>query len=422
MMLIYYLLNLFIGLISLKIILKKGFYLRNPLYFFYIFFFFILVVIGSIYVYFPSLSPYQNADYFSITFFIVLFTAQLVQLFFLLCLSLKRPLVTKKITTLDQIKLRKKYYIFPFLLCLMIVSTSIYSNGIPIFFKLIFSGFSAKNIVIERSLYFENQSSFFINQIGFYIAPLLMTIYSYILKVNFPILKHRLFYFANFLIGVALSLSFFHKTPLVIFVLSIITLNILFKKKRISLKKIVLITLVLFSIIIIQYAVILQNQNIDSFSSVLNGIINRIIGVYPLQIAVSIDIISQTGYLYGGTIPNFFGLFNHTPINISRMIHYEIFQMEGNAPPPAVGYAYANFGLLGVFFDTIFMSLFLVLFNQFVLTLKNFYVQVLIVIILIPKIMYVSMSSIYDSLLNPRDFIVYGVIFFIILSKIKTSE
>ena len=181
-----YIVNLIMGIFSLKIIFKKGFYLRNTFYFFYVFFFFLLLIIGSIYVYFPSLSPYENVEYYSITFFIVLFTAQLIQLFFALYLSRQRPLITKKITTLDQVKLRKKYYIFPFLLCLMIVSTSIYSEGMPIFFKLIFSGFSAKNLVIERSLYFENQSYFFINQIGFYIAPLLMTIYSYILKVNFP--------------------------------------------------------------------------------------------------------------------------------------------------------------------------------------------------------------------------------------------
>ena len=64
---------------------------------------------------------------------------------------------------------------------------------------------------------------------------------------------------------------------------------------------------------------ILKNQDIISLWTVFNGILNRIFGVYPLGLALAIDITSETGYLMGNTIPNFLGLFPNS-INLSKII------------------------------------------------------------------------------------------------------
>ena len=178
------------------------------------------------------------------------------------------------------------------------------------------------------------------------------------------------FFILNLLIASALSLSFFHKTPILLLIFSIITCHLIINKPKLSFKKISFYSLLIFSLILIQYYIVLQNQEILSIGDVLNGIANRIFGVYPLSLAVAVSLPLETGFYLGDTIPNILGL-NPNGVNMSEVIHLKIFGIEGYAPSPAVGYAYANWGFLGVIFDAIFTSFFLILTNQFLHNIRN---------------------------------------------------
>lgn len=420
MLLLYYFTNLLVGIISVKIILKKRYIINNIFFSTHVIFFFILVVVGSFYVYYPEFSPYENADFFSTKYFLVLTTYQLILLFFCLFLINKNNSSENGLINSGKIRLRKIYYFFPFILTLSIVSKYLISNGLPIFYKLLNSGLSNNDIVIQRTFFFAEQESFFINEIGFFICPTLMTIYSFTRNFLLPT-KWNLFYFIlNLLIASLLSLSFFHKTPLLLLILSIICCHLILNRPKRSLKKLFFYSLLIFSIILIQYYLVLQNQEILSIGDVLNGILNRLIGAYPLDLAVAIEITSQEGFFLGQTLPNILGL-NPTGINLSELIHMKIFGVEGSAPPPAVGYAYANWGLIGVIFDAIFTSLFLILANQFLYKIRNSFIKVLIICIVIPQIIFLSMASVFDSIINPKDIFIISVIIIIMMLKVRTS-
>lgn len=375
---------------------------------------------GSIYVYFPALSPYINSNYFSLNYFIVLVICQLIQLFFSLFINYEQSSAQFDIfKDINKIRLRKVYLIIPLILSVMIICNSLFKEGLPIFFKLFLSDLSSRDLVLERALFFSEEGSFFIKEIGFLICPTLVTIYFLIKKIKYPSKKNTIIFFLSLFIASLLSLSFFHKTPLLILLFSIGICNLLVKRKRLSIKKLLRYTLFLFVLIVAQYYIVLRNQEIDSLLPILNSILNRVFGAYPLDLAVVIHLTQETGFLLGNTIPNFGGFFQHTPINLSKLIHYEIFGVEGNAPAPALGYAYANFGLLGVVFDTFFVCFFLRIVNQFVNQFNNSYMKILIICVFVPKILFVSMTSIYGAVLNPRDYVVYGVVLFFMMLKIK---
>ena len=62
------------------------------------------------------------------------------------------------------------------------------------------------------------------------------------------------------------------------------------------------------------------------------------------------DLVKHYGFFYGATIINPLGLFDFNQINLSHELHYLIYGFVANAPAPAIGYAYSDFGFLGVFF------------------------------------------------------------------------
>ena len=416
----YYLINVLLGVISINFIRNKRFILNNIFFSSHIFFFFSLVVIGSFYVYFPSYSPYNNIDYYSDDFFIVLTLYQIILLIFCFFLSSYNNKSKNQIINLYKIRLRKIYYYFPLFLSFVIVLHSLIVDGIPIFYRIIFTEISNDAIVLERNLFFEEEESFFIKELGFYICPIFMCIYTFIKKEISKNIFNKTIFILNLIYASFLSLSFLHKTPLLILFLSIFICYYLINNQSFSFKKVLLVFISLFLLIIVQYYIVLKNQDIISLWTVFNGILNRIFGVYPLGLALAIDITSETGYLMGNTIPNFLGLFPNS-INLSKIIHYELFGYDGYAPSPSLGYAYANFGIFGVLFFSIFSSLFLIILNQSVRKINNIYIVILIYCIFIPQVMFFSMSSIFDSILNPRDYVIYGSIILIMLLRIRNK-
>ena len=415
-----YSINILLGIFSLIIVKRKYYIVKNIFFSTHIIFFFLLVVLGSFYVYYPEFSPYQNSNFFSINFFLVIAIHQLILLLFCLFLASKKTSSQNVSINLDNIRLRKTYYFIPLFLTVLIVGNYLLSKGMPIFYKLYSSGLSGPEIVLERALFFSEQQSFFTNEIGFFICPTIMTIYSFTKRVLFPTRKNLFFFILNLVVASLLSLSFFHKTPLVLLIFSILICHLILNKPKLSFKKISFYSLLIFSLILIQYYVVLQNQEILSIGQVLSGVVNRMFGVYPLGLAVAVSLPHETGFYLGDTIPNILGL-NPNGVNMAQVIHFKIFGIEGDAPSPAIGYAYANWGLIGVIFDAIFTSLFLILANQFLNKIKNSFIRVLIICIALPQIMFISMSSLFDSIINPRDIFVMSVLIILIMLKVKKA-
>ena len=88
-----------------------------------------------------------------------------------------------------------------------------------------------------------------------------------------------------------------------------------------------------------------------SLGFILSALFQRIFAaVYPLALSLVPDLVNHYGFFYGATIINPLGLFDFNQINLSHELHYLIYGFVANAPAPAIGYAYSDFGFLGVFF------------------------------------------------------------------------
>lgn len=391
-------------------VLKLKLLNKYPLFSIYFFSFFWLNIIGSIVVFYPKLSKYGVHNYFTYDFFYIL----LIQSFLfwmILPFQLQAPNKFKKLN-LDNISIRKNKKI---ILILSILSFSLvllfyFLNGLPVFYSTDLS-LGNKLLVEERSTFFSNTDNFWIYEIGFYTLPQIISV---MLFVNYRITNKLAdkvkFYFFLF-ISVVLSLSFLHKTPLVLLFFCLFMAQILFFKK-LSLKLVFKYVILFFVLIGIGYIIAFSGNEINDMNYVYWGILNRIFGVYPLELAVTTKIVEESGFFYGMASPNFFGLLSGT-INLSELIHYYIFNFKGNAPAPAIGYAYANYGYFGVIFNPILIVLTLNLYNNFIFRLKNKIFSIAIFCLISVKVVFLSMTSMFDTILNPRDIVVLIMILLI---------
>ena len=159
------------------------------------------------------------------------------------------------------------------------------------------------------------------------------------------------------------------------------------------------------------------SKNIDFF---IHSILKRLFGVYTLALAAISRIIEQYGYFNGSTIINPLGLFPHDFVSLSAIVHHELFSHSGEAPPPALGFAFVDFGWLGVVLLIVIIN-FIILMIQFLISnIKNKALSIALTVILIIKIMYLSMTSIFTTLLNPKEILVISILLLIYaLSRVK---
>ena len=348
-MTLYYL-HFFIFFLNSIVVFYNKIYLKQFLFTCFYFSYQILVVLGSIYIYYPELILYENNDFYSSNFTIVLFLIQ--ALFFVSTLLLSSSHTINKFSFANQ----EKHHFITRLPILIIISASIVlfdliSNGPPVFYKFFSSGLSNNELVTLRTESISNQNFFFINQTGYYLIPLIVSL---ILHKQYLIKKtahSKIKYIISLIISSLLALSFMHKGPLIILWTSIFINFLIHKNFNLSSSYYFKIFFTLLILVFLQYVLVFRNQTFDSYV-VLKSISQRIFGVYSIQLAVLVKFIETEGFMYLSTIPNFGGLIiGHTPFDLSRKIYEIMFFADGNAPPPSIGYGYAALGFLGVFIN-----------------------------------------------------------------------
>ena len=411
-----YFINLFVGLFQIYLVIRNGIS-KSTLLGVYILSFTVLNILGSFYVYFPDTSPYiLSKNYASSTFFIVLILHQFVLLIsWLLCSSNKLYSVPDILPSDGKNSIRPLFT----LVCIIfgLVGFDIVRNGLPIFYSTFGTELSNTDFVKKRSEYFNHNGSFFLNSLGYYIAPLFLGVILLLRALKKPNLSRKLIMAFGLVFGSALSLSFLHKTPLLIFVASLFfvySLSVKMDKK--VLRRLFYFTVIISVLLLAQYYLIFANQVIYSYWDIFNAILNRLIGVYPLGLAVAIDVQESTGFLLGRTFPNILGLFPQS-FDLSSAIHWQLFTLKGNAPAPFIGYAYINFGLVGMIVMSIVSVVILRVLDIYIINIKNIYFKGCLLALLFQKVLYMAMSSLFDNILNPRDIFLYIVLLTILYLK-----
>lgn len=417
-----YFVNLFVGLFQIYLVIRNGIR-KSTLLGLYILSFTMLNILGSFYIYFPDTSPYiLSKNYASSTFFIVLILHQFVLLIsWLLCSSNKLYSVPDIVLSDGKNSIRPLFILVCIILGL--VGLDIVRNGLPIFYSNFGAELSNTDFVKLRSEYFDHNGSFFLNSLGYYIAPLFLGVILLLRVLKKPTLSRKLIMTFGLVIGAALSLSFFHKTPLLIFAASLFfvySLSVKMDKKRV-LRRLFYFTLINSVLLLAQYYLVFSNQVIYSYSDIFNAILNRLIGVYPLGLAVAIDVQESTGFLWGRTFPNMLGLHPQS-FDLSSAIHWQLFALKGNAPAPFIGYAYINFGLVGVMVMSIVSVVILRVLDIYIINIKNIYFKACLLALLFQKVLYMAMSSLFDNILNPRDIFLYIVLLTILYLKFYESR
>lgn len=416
-----YFIHLTIGLSQLYMIGRNG--LRKSLFLgIYILSFTLLDVIGSFYVYYPEISPYGlKINYGSGTFTIVLLLHQLL-LFISWVHFSSKTLQGNLVSYHRQPRPSLRSIVILVSLVILLVGVDIYRNGLPIFFQNIGGELSNSELVELRSDYFERSGSFWLNTIGYYVAPMMLSIIYLISYLQRPTWFARILMIMAFVIGGSLALSFLHKTPLLVFIVTLFFVYYLSKSKINHLtRKMFFMAFGVIIVLLGQYYFVFSNQIIYSYWDILNAIINRLIGVYPLGLAVSIDLQDSTGLLLGKTFPNTLGLFPGS-FNLAAAIHQELFSITGSAPAPFIGYAYINFGMIGVLTMTLISILLLRILDMVLARVSNLYLKACLYGFLFQKVVYMSMSSIFDNLLNPRDIFLCTLIFSILYLRINDKK
>jgi len=159
------------------------------------------------------------------------------------------------------------------------------------------------------------------------------------------------------------------------------------------------------------------NEKDGYFNELTIGILNRIFGVYPIGLSSAVLYTKANGFLYGNAMPNIIGLFPDS-VNISKWIHYYIFSFDGDAPPPAIGYSYVNFGYIGLFINSLVIALTSYILLSLINILSNKILKVLLLITFMTALINLSMSSLFDTILDPRQYVLS--IFLIFLYNLKS--
>ena len=108
---------------------------------------------------------------------------------------------------------------------------------------------------------------------------------------------------------------------------------------------------------------------------------------------------------------------------MSHELHLLIYGFIANAPSPGIGYAYSDFGFYGVFIFKALSNFLIFLYQYLVNSINNSTIQIIFLAYIMTKALFLSMSSIFDSLLNPTDIVlVFSMLAIYFLIKISRGE
>lgn len=395
-------------LFFIKVIRVKLFS-KSPLFAIYFYSVFFLNILGSSVVFFPSLSPYGLHNYFTLDFFYILFI-QSISFWVFLPFQLRNSSTLGLDNSFLGLKRLVKVSLIFLTGSLVLVGLFIALNGLPPFYSTDLS-LGNRLLVEERTTFFSTISFFWVFEIGFYTIPQIVSV---ILFVNSRLNRKRkstILFLIVLTYSSLTSLSFLHKTPLVLLFLNIFIAQLLFFSKKASLITTLKYVILFIVLIVFGYYIAFSGNEIDEIFPIFWGITNRVFGVYPLSLSITANFVESFGFYYGRAMPNFFGLFTFDQVILAREIHYHIFQIEGSAPPPAIGYAYANFGYFGVFLHPFLIHLCIIFYTRILKRIKNKIFAVSLFCFFSIKTMFLSMTSVFDNLLNPKDLIVIFAIY-----------
>ncbi len=406
-----YLILLILSLLFFYKTIDNGWFFKMPIFVSYAFSIIIFNVLGSYYVFYPDTSTalvrdiFLTSPTFEKTFFLILFL-QLISFFIFIPIHQNTFYPKEK-----KIPLKgnlKKYMFTLFSVSLLIILFFLTKNGIPPFFTVGIGELTNSLIISERVDFFQNIDNFWLISFGFYFIPSIISVLLFLQYKQEKSYYNFLFFLSYFVFAMILSLSFLHKTPLVFLVTQIFLASIIYDQK-ISLSKvfyfcigalIFIFSLYLFSFSGEYYV----HSSSFIFTSIIESIFQRLFIIYSLSLSVVPELVYNYGFLEGKAgIINPLGLFNFEQFNLQKELHLLLYGFPGNNPPPASGYAYANYGLLGVFGLIFTINLLIYMYQSFCNYINNKFLSIFVTIFFSIKAISLSMTSIWDNLLMPQE-------------------
>ncbi|MEZ9779139.1 hypothetical protein AB4292_00870 [Vibrio cyclitrophicus] len=216
------------------------------------------------------------------------------------------------------------------------------------------------------------------------------------------------------------TIVFLHKTPIIILIITMFLSKALSGEKLTYGKTLRLGGVVTFSILGF-YVFYFPDRPMDFYLINLpDSIFHRISGVYSETLAYSIYRVESMheGLLLGTSFPNPLGIFPHTPIYLPRILHTEMMGFPGNMSAPAIAEIYLNFGLLACLMFIFLAPFLIMLIEKYFSELKvNNVLKTSLVIYVSVMVVSMSQSSLFGTLLEPKNVIIFAMIMIYIRLK-----
>ena len=396
-----------------------------PLYTTYVASYFLLNVLGSFIVLHPEYSLYSARDFYSTEFISLLFLQSVLLYVYLPIHYVYSRRVSPVQYRAEEEIVAKKVVVLSMVASAFFVSMYWIRFGAPPLMSAeLFSGHD--ELTNQRSDGLGQLSQVWLYRIGFYAYPQIALTVAFLLSWR----TRRLQYFAMLLvvapIALGLSASFLHKTPLILVLFSIMLASAILRG-RVRLGTTILSAATLTLAISAWYVLYSSETELDAYTSenrlLITAMANRIFAAYSINLAAVIPIVDSLGYLQGRTIINPAGVFPYEVVNLSALVHMEIFGFEGMAPPPAIGYGYADFGWIGAVLVVLFINLAILFLQKMLNLIQSGYVCATLTAYLCIRVLLLPMSSSIEVFLSPGEVLaLLGILVIILSGKIKLGR
>lgn len=402
--------------------IKQNLFFKMPIYISYVYSAIFFNIIGSYFVFYPkhSTALVKNKFLTSPNFDDIFFYILLIQC---ICFFIFYPLHRLQNFSLKDKnffgnKNLKLYTGLMASLSFLIILFFIIQNGMPPFYSVNIGEFTNSFIISQRTEFFNTIGNFWIYSFGFYFIPNLVSILLFLNYKKTQSVIDRLVFFIYFFIACIFSLSFLHKTPIVFLVTQIFFAKI-FIDNKIKLSRIFYFVSLSLLIIFVMYILSFSGEYyVYNFgfivTAISESIFQRLLIIYSLSLSVVPELVDHIGFLNGKAgIINPLGLFNIDQFNLQKELHLLLYGFPGNNPPPATGYAYANFGLKGVIGLIFFINILIFLYQRICNKIRNKAISIFFTIFFMIKAISLSISSIWDTLLMPQELVLLLIVFVI---------
>ncbi len=422
MKLALYLSLIFVYLPLIVLVVKNRIFFKSPFYATYLYSIFFLNVVGSCIIFFPELNIYGMQRLFSFEFYgLLILQGVFFYIFFPANNKFKLRIYDEQVVSRYHLLQARKafWYLLSFTVIILLLFYVRY--GLPTLYNVDFSSGNG-SLMASRIDFFNTAQQVWFYRIGFYVLPQLAGVIFYlIIRRNVYLISRVSFMIFVMLVSI-LALSFLHKTPVVLFWFSIFLAKILDDKKA-NASLILRWCLGILTLIVLWYVVYFPGRELGFYADfMMLSVLNRVFGVYPLGLAMSVEITKEYGFFYGTTMNNPLGVLPYETVQLSKLIHFKLAGIPGNHPAPALGYAYADFGWIGAILTLFFIKICLFSLQVMVNQIKNKFLYIALVSYLSLRVMFLSMSSASEILLNVGEVITLIIVlmtYFFAVSRYK---